>query len=117
LLREYSINATYVGNPGDLVTPKTAMRHVGTDKYVIALVQWAAGGGHWVLVVHRNTHLGRASDYKVLDPAGYVVENKGSTDYHPPYDPAGGSFSEYHVKIEGRLRYAKPSVIGRKLVA
>lgn len=108
LLRHLQIDAKYGTG-----SAKTAMRAVTAGKPMIVLVQWAKGGGHWVVVTGRGKHFGRASDYHILDPGGYEFDNKGSTDYKPPYNQAG-KFANYYVQVKGRLRtdYKK---VGKKL--
>ena len=108
LLRRFQVNAKY--GTGSV---KSAMRGVTAGKPLIALVQWKKGGGHWVVVSGRGKHFGRASDYAILDPGGYAFDNKGSTDYKPPYNQEG-KFANYYVQVLGRLRtdYKK---VGKKL--
>lgn len=108
VLGNYQIAATY--HQGDV---KTAMRTVVPGKPLIVLVQWHGGGGHWVVVVGRNRHFGRASDYRILDPAGHEFDNKGSTTYDPPYN-ATGRFANYYVSVTGRIA-AAPRKVGVKL--
>jgi hypothetical protein len=106
LRKGFQINAQYRGGQ----SPKSATRAVSAQRPLIVLVQWGGGGGHWVVVVGRTARgLGKASDYRILDPAGHVVVNHGSTTYRPPYGGTG-TFASYYVAIQGRL----PMPRGRK---
>ncbi len=99
VLRDYQIDAKYQGG-SDV---KSAMRAVTPGKPLIVLVQWQAGGGHWVVVKARKKRgIGSASDYTILDPGGHKVVNRGSTTYDPPYGGTG-KFANYFVKVNGRL--------------
>jgi hypothetical protein len=104
LTQGFKINAkNYVGQSTGAM--KGAIRSVSADTYLIALVLWSGGGGHWVLITGRKTRgLGRASDYTILDPAGEVVTNRGSTTYSPSYGT--GQFAGCYVKVTGGTLFA-----------
>jgi len=106
VLRSFQIDAEYKTS-----SVKNAMRRVTASKPLIVLVQWAAGGGHWVVVVSRRTRgLGRASDYTILDPGGHTVVNRGSSTY-TAQNGSTGKFANYFVAVKGRI----PMPAGRKL--
>jgi len=100
VLRSYQIDAKYHGGG----SVKSAMRTVTAIRPLIVLVNWKAGGGHWVLVISRKTRgWGSPSDYTILDPGGHTVINRGSTTYIPPYNSQGGNFANFYVTVNGRL--------------
>jgi hypothetical protein len=109
-LRQVAVNRGLVATEhvhNHIANMKAAMRSVREGgPLMIALVQWLGRGAHWVLVVRRDTHVGRASTYTVLDPAGLVVRNCGSTRYTAPYHQVGGfdqvgGFGGFYVLING----------------
>jgi hypothetical protein len=100
LRRHYRMDATYYKDQGTSAI-KSAMRGVSAKQYMIALVQWDGGGGHWVLVVERHKRgWGYSSDYAVLDPGGYVTINRGSSIYNT-VSGARGKFGGYFVLVSG----------------
>lgn len=77
---------------------KSAIRSASPTTPVIVGVRWTGGGGHWVMVVDRSTRgLGKKSDYTILDPAGNVVVNRGSTSYTAA-NGAKGTFADDFIK-------------------
>jgi len=107
LKTEFRIDAVYRTQG-----PKGTLRRVSRKRPVIALVLWEGGGGHWVCVSQRTTRgLGRASKYTVLDPSGYVVTNRGSTNY-ADHDSNRAVFASHFVEVKGNL---PPAPRGRKL--
>ncbi len=101
LTEGYNLQATYHGGRST-AQMKAAMRSVSADQSMIALVLWnGGGGGHWVLVTGRATRgWGSASDYTILDPAGEVTVNRGSTAYTS--SGGAGTFAGYYVMVGTR---------------
>ena len=103
LCEGFRINAKAYDSQGSGAM-KGAMRGVSANQYMIALVSWTAGGGHWVVVTQRAKRgLGSASDYTVLDPGdGATTTNRGSTEYTSP-NGSKGTFAGAYVLVNGRM--------------
>lgn len=112
VLSDHYVNAVYnAGVP--LQSVKIALRTVSERAPILMLVRWFGGGGHWVLVINRQSRFNKPSIYTALDPVGEVVNFTGSIvdnrragpgkiiPYSPSYSK--GYLGNYFVKVTGRL--------------
>ncbi len=103
LRRHYRIDATVL-NGVDHNTTKAAMRASADNRPMIVMVQWHAGGAHWVVVLGRRSQPFVHHYYTILDPVGKMNRNPNAQTY------GHGDFAGYGVTTATALLAAPPPV-------